>query len=912
MASNVLRVAALLVALPLALAAQPSAQPPHHDYDASHVIPVPSAAAAHRAGPIVLDGKLDEDAWKAATPVTDFRQTDPDEGRPASQKTEMRFLFDGDALYIGARMYDTEGAAGVHTSLVRRDQPFNSDYIEIAIDGYHDHLGRAFFDVNPSGSIQDQIGIGASCCDAGWDPVWQVATSIDAQGWTAEIRIPLNQLRFSKDSIQTWGLQLRRFIHRRQELDQWSFWLKTESAGPSRFGHLTGLEVKSEDHHLELLPYVVGKSSNIAFTPGDPFNSGHKQSANAGLDVRYSLSSNLTLDATFNPDFGQVELDPAVINLSAYEVQFPEKRPFFVSGSGVFNFGESTCFICSNVSSLNTFYSRRIGRAPTGADIAANAGPYSNVPDADAILGAAKITGRTSNGFTVGMLDAVTNRESAPVQFSNGARASQEVDPLTNYFVGRIKKDLLGGNLVLGGIATSVIRGMDTTFAPRLNNHAELLGSDFLYTWNNHLYSLRGQYALSSIEGDSRVISATQRSSAHYFQRPDRGTGSSGFLSNRFDSTATSMRGLGGYTRLGKDAGDWLWETAVNFRTPGFEDNDLGFNSRSDYFFYNANVFRNWTKPTSWYRSLNVVAGGQAKNNFEGDAVDHQLQLFLGGTTLQFWNWDALYLWRPAVLDDALLRGGPIVQRPGQGYVESDVTTDSRHLLILSGGANYAWNSLGGWGSNFNMSAQYRPTSRLSLTFGPSWSDSRSLLQYVGAFTDPTATAFYGTRYVLSAIKQKQLALDTRLSVTFTPTTTLELYVQPFIASGHYYEFKEFNAPRQGAFSIYGAGRGTIASTTDASGLVTGYTIDPDGARPAQSISLANPDFNFRSVRGNAVFRWEYHPGSTLYFAWTHSRSDVQPYGDFNFSRDEQGLLAARPDNIFIVKASWWIGGLHL
>lgn len=261
------------------------------------------------------------------------------------------------------------------------------------------------------------------------------------------------------------------------------------------------------------------------------------------------------------------------------------------------------------------------------------------MPDADAILGAAKITGRTSNGYTVGILDAVTNRESAPVQLTDGSRAAQEVDPLTNYFVGRIKRDFLGGNLVLGGIATSVIRRMDTTFAARLNSHAELFGADFLSTWKNHVYSLQGQYALSSIEGDRREISATQQSSAHFFQRPDRGLGSNGFLSDRLDSTATAMRGLGGYTRLGKDSGDWLWEAALNFRTPGFEDNDLGFNTHSDFFGYSANIFRTWTKPTDWYRQLNVIVGGQTQRNFEGDLTDRQLQAYVGSTTLQFWTW---------------------------------------------------------------------------------------------------------------------------------------------------------------------------------------------------------------------------------------------------------------------------------
>jgi hypothetical protein len=881
----------------------------HANSATKHAIPVPSARAVRRTSPIAIDGKLDDAAWKDATPVTDFTQIDPDMGKPASQKTEMRFLFDDDALYIGAKMYDTEGAKGVRTSLVRRDQPFNSDYIEIVIDGFHDHLGRAFFDLNPSGSKADNLGVGTSCCDTGWDPIWEAATHIDADGWTAEIRIPLNQLRFSRDSVQTWGLQLRRFINRNAEQDQWSYWSKTETGGPARFGHLEGIEIKpsAAARHVELLPYAVTSSRHVAFTPGDPFNNGNVDKIKAGLDLKYLLSSNLTLDATFNPDFGQVEVDPAVINLSAFETSFDEKRPFFVANSGIFSFGGFNCFFCSNVSSLSPFYSRRVGRAPTGADLAYARGPFADVPDASTIVGAAKITGRTSNGYTVGVLEAITNQADARVQLDNGARVSQEVEPLTNYFVGRLKKDLIDGNLVIGGILTSVIRKMDTTFAPRLNDHAELYGGDFQYLWSNQVYSLRGQYAVSNISGDSRDILARQLSSARYFQRPDRGAGSGGFFSNKLDSTATSMTGGGAYMRLAKESGDWLWETAVNLRTPGFENNDLGFLTRSDYVWYNANLFRYWSKPTSWYRDFSIIAGGQQQENFEGDLTDRQAQLFMMSTLKNFWSWSAFYIWHPPLLDDRLLRGGPVVQKPGTNFTSASLNSDSRRAVIWNVNADYASTGGGGWGTDFSTSAQYRPMSSVSVTFGPSWSASRSVLQYVTAVTDPVATNFYGSRYVLSSIQQRQLALDTRLSVTFTPSMTLELYAQPFIASGQYFDFKEYNAPRTGSYSIYGRDRGTITATRDATGIVTNYTVDPDGAGPAQSFQFANPDFNFRSLRGNAVFRWEYHPGSTLYVAWTHSRSDTQEYGDFEFNRDRQGLFSTRPDNIFLVKASWWL-----
>lgn len=358
--------------------AKVSSAPPAHRAAPRHEIAVPAARAVQRASSVALDGVLDDAAWQAATPVTDFTQTDPDEGKPASERTEVRFLFDNDALYVAARMHDSQGRAGVRTNLVRRDDNFNSDYFEIVIDGYHDHLSRAFFDVNPSGSKNDNIGIGNSCCDSGWDPVWEAATQITDDGWTAEIRIPLSQLRYDAAN-DTWGLQIRRWIQRRQELDQWSFWSKTESGGPSRFGHLEGLQLGDAGYkRLELLPYAVGKGSYLQHAAGDPFNTGHDQSGRVGLDLKYLLTSNLTLSATFNPDFGQVEVDPAVVNLSAFETFFPEKRPFFIEGSSIFGFGGVNCYFCSNVSSLQAFYSRRVGRAPTGGDLARNAGQYAD------------------------------------------------------------------------------------------------------------------------------------------------------------------------------------------------------------------------------------------------------------------------------------------------------------------------------------------------------------------------------------------------------------------------------------------------------------------------------------------------------------------------------------------------------
>ena len=902
---------AVVALLPMGLAAQtpgPSAAAAHDGgFRFGHRFAVPSATAVRASSAVVLDAKLDEAAWRAAAPITEFRQIDPDEGKPATQRTEVRFVYDDDALYVGAKMYDTEGRRGVVTRLVRRDASFDSDMLELVIDGYHDHLSRAFFDVNPSGSKADNIGIGTSCCDESWDPIWQAATSIDADGWTAELRIPYSQLRFSRDSVQTWGLQVRRFIKRRNEQDQWSFWGKTEAGGPSRFGHLEGIRMPRGSSHLELLPYVVAKSASVASTAGDPFNTRGRPTMRAGLDLKDRLTSNLTLDATFNPDFGQVEVDPAVLNLSAFETFFPEKRPFFIEGSQVFDFGDISCNFCSNLEGMSAFYSRRVGRAPTGSSLAFGDYAYADVPDATTILGAAKITGRTNSGYTVGLLQAVTGRAMARVATTTGERGKQEVEPLADYFVGRLKRDYRNGNVVVGGVVSGIVRDIDSTFAPRLARNAGLAGSDVYVTSRDKQYSFRASAALSTVNGDPREILARQQSSARYFQRPDRGGDSGGFWSNRLDSTATALRGAGLYTRAAKETGDWFGEVSFNSRTPGYETNDYAFQQRADYIWYNANVGRVWTKPKRWYRQLIALGGGQNQRNFEGDRTQTQLHAYMSETTPQFWQFTTFYINRPSVVDDRQLRGGPAVRAAGSQFVDLDVRTDSRRAITGNAGAQYYWDERGGKAPSLSVNATYRPAPNVSLSFGPSWQRARNYAQYVSAVADTTATAFYGTRYVMAGLDQTTLGLDTRLSVTFTPAMTLELYMQPFFAAGRYYDFKEYARPRTNETLVYGRDRGTVTEVRDTLDMVTHYTIDPDGGGRAAPFTLRNPNFSQQSLRGNAVFRWEYRPGSVLYVAWTQSRAAEGAFGDLDLARDRGALLAARPDNIFLVKASWWL-----
>ena len=453
--------------------------------------PRPVAQAALRQGEITIDGRLDESAWSAAKPITELSQSSPDEGKPASQKTEIRFLYDASALYIGARMYDSLGRRGIRSALARRDQVMNggnnltSDRIAFVFDTFRDKNSRTWFELNPDGVKGDhQNG------DASYDPVWEGATKIDSLGWTAEFRIPYSQLRFSRASDQVWGMQIWREVNRRNEQDMWAFWRNNEYGGPAYFGTLEGIRVASQPRQVEIVPYATTRSKLERARSGDPYHSNNEMLYRAGGDVKLNLTSNLTLDGTVNPDFGQVEVDPAVVNLSVFETTFSEKRPFFVSNSQYFSTGGISCYFCSNVSSLSLIYTRRIGRSPQLAGLIADQSDFMDASDATTILGAGKITGRTASGISVGVMDAVTNREKATFRpVGSSLDQTAEVEPLTNYFIGRLRKDFRGGNTRIGTITTVVNRSLtNPDEVARLRSNAEAAGLDLDHHWDQRAH----------------------------------------------------------------------------------------------------------------------------------------------------------------------------------------------------------------------------------------------------------------------------------------------------------------------------------------------------------------------------------------------------------------------------------------
>jgi len=873
----------------------------------THTEDRPRAVAVERTTPIVLDGVLGEAAWSGAVPAADFRQFEPREGVPASQRTEVRFVFDGEALYVGARMYDSLGARGVRTRLVRRDQVTEGDYLELVFDTFHDHAGRTVFTLNPSG-VKDDAGQAAPGADPSWDPVWEYAARVDSLGWTAEARIPWSQLRFGRDTLQTWGMQLWRTIERLNETDMWAPWGRQESGGPPRFGHLEGIRVRSRPRGIEVMPYLLTRASYVAPTqPGSPFQAPRRYDARAGADLRMLLGSSLTLSATVNPDFGQVEQDPAVVNLSAFESYFDEKRPFFVEGSGLLFFGGFECFSCSSSAGMNVFYSRRIGRAPQGA--VPDGYAYAEVPRNTRLLAAAKLTGRTGGGWEMGMLEAATAREVARVQAADGARGEVPVEPFTNYWLGRVKRTTRGGRATWGVMATSVVRRFgagDGALEGAIPAHAEALGADWSLTSPGQAYRLIGNVVLSDVRGDSLAIARLQRSSARWFQRPDREGGGNGLFSDAYDTGAEGLRGFGGYLRVSRDQGPWLWEAMANVRSPGFEVNDIAFLQRADYVWTAAAVEREWTKPGRWTRSVLWNFGAQQQHNFDGDRTDLELHSF-GQARLRSGGTASLSLrWRPAELDDRLTRGGATVRHAWNALVRPTVTTDSRARVVLSVSPAYS-----PWGDGSRLlqlggTLRLKPATNVELQVAPLFNDLVDRGQYVAQFKDPSAVAFFGRRAVFAEMRQRTLAVATQASWTFSPALTLELFAQPFVSSGRYRGFQEYVRPRSGERAYFDTLQLRVAAR-DAQGRPTRYVLDPDRDPSTADFEIDNPDFSLRSLRGSAVVRWEYRPGSTLFFVWQQEREGSGPDGDFDPGRDLADVFRRRPDNVFVIKASYWI-----
>jgi hypothetical protein len=662
----------------------------------------------------------------------------------------------------------------------------------------------------------------------------------------------------------------------------------------SRFAQLLGIHNIRPGRHLEFLPYTVGQAGFSPTEANNPFKTGEKYLANAGFDLKVGLQSNLTLDATLNPDFGQVEVDPAVINLSAYETYYQEKRPFFIEGSNIFDeFGRGGMGLNVNINwpQPTLFYSRRIGRTPQGY---VTQDGYVDFPDRTTILGALKLTGKVAKGWNLSFVNALTAREYAEID-SSGERFQEEVEPFSYYGVLRTQKEFKEGQHGIGFLATSVIRDLrNDNLAGILNEKAFSLAIDgWSFLDKNRNWVFGGWFGGTMVEGSQEEILNLQRSSLHYFQRPDA-------TYVEVDKNATSLSGWGGRFSLEKQKGRFLLQAALGILSPGFDPNDIGFQfGSSDIINADLLLAYRWPHPGKVFRNIMIYAGPFRNYDFGGNKNWDGILAAAEGEFLTYWGFNTMLAYNPETISKNLTRGGPLALIPSGYEIDLSFYSDSRKSIVLSGYQNFYKRPAEGyqWSAGVNLS--WKPSSNISFSFGPGYNVNDAYLQWVTRVNDPLMTETYGVRYVFGSIHQRILSSEIRLNWTFTPKLSLQLYLQPFLAVGQYDEFKELARPKSFEYNIYGQGNSIITFADDI------YNVDPDGPGPAPEFSFSNPDFNYKSFRGTTVLRWEYLPGSTLYFVWTQNRADYSNPGDLKLGRDLGDLFTAPGDNIFLIKISY-------
>ncbi len=840
----------------------------------------------------VIDGVLDEDVWNEGIWMNDFIQYEPYNGRQATQRTEFKILFDKDNLYVGIKAYDTSPDSIVNR-LTRRDQ-LDGDKVGIIVDSYHDLRTGFLFGVSSAGVKNDELySNDGQNVDSSWDANWWAKTSMDNEGWVAEMKIPFRQLRFEKNSGDVWGLQVIRTIYRNNETDFWQHIPKDAPGLIHLIGEMTGLENIQPKKILDVTPYGVARAETFKAEPANPFLSkGKKYMLNGGIDAKIGVTNNMTMDLTINPDFGQVEADPSEVNLTAYETFFEEKRPFFIEGNNITNFGLGIGD--GGLGNDNLFYSRRVGRRPQGYP-SLQEGWSADIPTATTIIGAAKMTGKTHNGLSVGFIEAITAEEKAEIDTTGGSRIFEPVEPLTNYFVGRVQKDINEGNTIIGGIFTGTNRNLDDNLASFMHKNAFTGGIDFTQYFKKKSWMLNINTALSNVSGTKEAIDLTQRSSARYYQRPDNDY-------VNYNPNRTSLFGSGGRMQIMKLSGHWNYMLATLWKTPGFEINDIGYMQEADQIVTVLWTGYNQWEPKGIYRSYGVNGDIYFFNNFGGNWLGKGFE-FNGNITFKnFWEIWAGGNVSSSQLSTGILRGGPMMKLPGEFNSYMGFSTDSRKKIEFEVYANKSAGFENNY-SNRNAGIEFsaKPTNYLRLSLNPEFRKSFTDLQYI------TATNYNSQeRYIFGYISRNTFNASIRVNINLSPDLTLQYWGQPFIATGKYSKYKYITDPMadeyKERFHIY---------TDDQISYDSGnFNID-ENMDGTTDYSFEKRDFNVQEFLSNLVVRWEFNPGSSVYLVWSQSRNSFNDSGRMDFFDDMGDLFNGKdnkPHNVFLVKFSYRFG----
>ncbi|MEN8121232.1 MAG: DUF5916 domain-containing protein [Bacteroidota bacterium] len=838
--------------------------------------------------PPKIDGVFDDEAWKKVDWENNFTQYQPNEGEAPSQKTSFKILYDDNNIYVAIKAFDNEPAK-IERRMTRRDG-WEGDKVGIQLDTYFDKRTAFVFIANAAGVKNDAIMTNdGDDFDFSWDPIWEVKTGIDAEGWTAEMKIPLSQLRFGKKEEQTWGMQVVRDYFRESEFSIWKFIPQDASGWISQYGELHGIKDIKPQKQIEIAPYLMASYGNYEKEEGNPFATGNDYKFNAGLDGKIGITNDLILDFTINPDFGQVEADPSEVNLSAFETFFEERRPFFIEGKNITDFAITPGN--SQWSQDNLFYSRRIGRRPHGSPDLSD-GEYADIPENTKILGAVKLTGKTQNGWSVGIIESVTNKEYADIDYNGGERRKEIVEPLSNFFIGRVQKDINKGNTIIGGMFTTTNRKLEGDNLNFLPTNAITGGLDFKQYFKDRKYYMDLKLVASQVNGSEEAILEQQTSSRRYFQRPD-----ADYLN--IDSNLTSLSGTGGNLSFGKQSNSgFRFAFNATWRTPGIELNNVGYMRQANSIFQYIWAGYSFTKPFSIFRRININMNQWSGFDFGG------LNLFNGGnisTWFQFknlWSISSGYNVQLDGISNTELRGGPSMKEPGNRNVFLQIRTNRTKKLHSSFGFSHNKGNYQSYKSDrYWVDLTYRPVNNLSVTFEPGYSKRFSELQYV------TESEFNSDpRYIMSNLDQETFDLTLRIDFNLTPDLTIQFYGSPFVSAGDYSEFKRVTDPKANEYSnrFNNYSSSEISYNPEGDGL---YMIDESGDGNTD-YSFDDPDFNFKQFRSNLVLRWEYIPGSVIYAVWSQGRTGYDTYGGFKYFDDMGDLFTVPPHNIFLVKIS--------
>lgn len=822
-----------------------------------------------------IDGVLNDPCWQTGEWSGDYTQWIPKEGDTPTEQTQMKILYDDKNLYVALRAFDKEPGK-ISRKAGRRDE-MTGDIMGITFDSYHDHRTGFEFSVTASGQKIDLILTNPSNADFNWNAVWYVKTGLEDSAWVAEYEIPLSQLRYSSDNEQVWGLHAWRWIDRLSEESDWELQSLTGPGMLYAFGELRGISGIPKSQRIEIMPYAVGKLKSFEKVPENPFASnGLSWMGNIGLDAKIGLSSNFTADLTVNPDFGQVESDPSVMNLTAFETFYEEKRPFFLEGKNIFKF---------DLGDANLFYSRRIGHSP---EYRPELGEheYLKYPDNTSILSAVKISGKSSKGLALGVLHSLTAGENASL-YSGGETKDLRVEPLTSYTVGRVQQDYKEGNTVLGGIFTATNRFINDLYLNILNQNALSGGVDFLHQWNDKEFFLDAKIIGSTINGNTEAIARLQRSSARYYQRPD--------VSHiNFDPSRTQLSGQGGRIKIGKGSiGLLRYSTEINWKSPGLDLNDIGFMQIADIVEQKTDVSYFVNKPVSIFRTYSVSLHQSNQWDYTMNYLNSGIYLQSSMEFLNRWALSPTINYHNESLDTRLLRGGDAVLLPpgweGSIKIHSDTSKKIYFSLFGSHGAaenDHFRNSF------FEAEATVIPYDVLKLSLSLNYSENEDNLQYV-----ETKVLNGQNKYLLAHIDQKTLGATFRIDYNITPEISLQYYGSPFASVGKYSALKEIKQPRAESYTD----RFSLLSTTL---IGNEYIVTANGQTP--SYSIQNPDFTFTQFRSNLVFRWEYQPGSQMFLVWGNDRTNWKNESTAKVGHAIGQLNEVFPNNIFLVKLNYW------